>query len=313
MNNNKKHIVVVTPCFNEIENIEEIALSVESEFGNLKNYSYTHLFIDNSSTDGSIEKLKEISLVNSNISAIVNSRNFGYIRSSFYGLIALDSDATILISCDFQEPPELIPKFIHEWENGNLVVGGIKTQSDESFFKRFLRTFYYKTVNKFSDVELIDHFFDFALYDRDVIKKLREVEDSKPYLRGLICELGYEIKEVEFKQQKRKRGNTKQNWYGLMDTALIGLTSQSKVPLRFATILGIVLAFVSFFASMFYLIAKLVMWESFDIGIAPIVVGLFFIASFQLIAIGLIGEYIGSIHSQSIKRDFVIERERINL
>jgi glycosyltransferase involved in cell wall biosynthesis len=312
MKNSKKLIAIVTPCYNEVDNIEKMVDAVRGQFKILKDYDYIHLFIDNNSEDGTYQKIIDIAKTNPQVRAIINARNFGYIRSSFYGLIDLDADATVLISCDFQEPPSLIYEFVKEWERGESVVAGIKISSDENAFKRMLRTAYYKIVNKFSESELIDHFFDFALYDRKVILKLREVKDQNPYLRGLICELGFRVKQIDFRQEKRLYGNTKQNWYNLLDTALIGLTSQSKVPLRFATIFGVILSAFSLIVSVSYLVIKLFMWDEFEMGMAPIVVGIFFIASFQLISIGLIGEYIGSIRDQTIKRNYVEVRERVN-
>ena len=305
-----KHIAIVTPVFNERENIEELLLAVESIFSNIENYEYTHLFIDNSSTDGSEELLIQLTDKFDNVKAIINARNFGYVRSSFYGLINLDADATILLACDFQEPPELIHQFIEQWEKGHLVVGGIKVESEESKIKRFLRTIYYKLVNSLSDVELIDHYFDFGLYDRSVIKELRQISDTKPYLRGLIPELGYKVSTIEFKQLKRKRGKTKQNWYELFDTVMLGLTSQSKVPLRLATIVGFIVATLSFLSGMYYLIRKVVSWDSFEMGVAPLVIGMFFMSSVLLITVGIVGEYVGSIHTQSLKRKYILEKNR---
>jgi len=296
--------------FNERENIEELLLAVESIFSNIENYEYTHLFIDNSSTDGSEELLIQLTDKFDNVKAIINARNFGYVRSSFYGLINLDADATILLACDFQEPPELIHQFIEQWEKGHLVVGGIKVESEESKIKRFLRTIYYKLVNSLSDVELIDHYFDFGLYDRSVIKELRQISDTKPYLRGLIPELGYKVSKIEFKQLKRKRGKTKQNWYELFDTVMLGLTSQSKVPLRLATIVGFIVATLSFLSGMYYLIRKVVSWDSFEMGVAPLVIGMFFMSSVLLITVGIVGEYVGSIHTQSLKRKYILEKNR---
>ena len=308
----KKTIAIVTPCYNEVDNIEKMVIAVKEQFLILKDYDYVHLFIDNNSNDGTYQKIKDIAKTNSQVRAIINARNFGYIRSSFYGLIDLDADATILISCDFQEPPSLIYDFVKEWEKGELIVAGIKVSSEEGKLKRMLRTAYYKILNKFSESELIDHFFDFGLYDHKVILKLRGIKDQNPYLRGLVCDLGFKIKQIDFKQNKRLLGKTKQNWYNLLDTALIGLTSQSKVPLRFATIFGVILSIFSLFVSITYLIIKLFMWDEFDMGMAPIVVGIFFIASFQLISIGIIGEYVGSIRDQTIKRNYVEVRERVN-
>ena len=204
----------------------------------------------------------------------------------------------------------LIHQFIEQWEKGHLVVGGIKVESEESKIKRFLRTIYYKLVNSLSDVELIDHYFDFGLYDRSVIKELRQISDTKPYLRGLIPELGYKVSKIEFKQLKRKRGKTKQNWYELFDTVMLGLTSQSKVPLRLATIVGFIVATLSFLSGMYYLIRKVVSWDSFEMGVAPLVIGMFFMSSVLLITVGIVGEYVGSIHTQSLKRKYILEKNR---
>jgi polyisoprenyl-phosphate glycosyltransferase len=305
-----KHIAVVTPVFNENDNIEELLFAVKSVFKKIGKYNYTHLFIDNSSTDGSEELLIKLCREHINLRVIINARNFGYVRSSFHGLIDLDADATILLACDFQEPPELISQLLEQWENGNLVVGGIKVKSDESKTKRFLRTLYYKTVNKLSDVELIDHYFDFGLYDKSVIKELRQITDAKPYLRGLIPELGYKVSRVEFKQLKRKRGKTKQGWYELFDTVMLGLTSQSKVPLRLAVIIGFITSSISFLAGIYYLLRKLISWDSFEMGIAPLVIGMFFMSSVLLITIGVVGEYVGSIHTQTLKRKYIFEKNR---
>jgi len=305
-----KRIAIVTPVFNEKENIEDLLLAVKDVFSEIADYEYTHLFIDNASTDGSEELLVKLCEKYENVQSIINTRNFGYVRSSFYGLITPDADATVLLACDFQEPPELIHQFIEKWEQGSLVVGGIKVESDESKIKRFLRTSYYKLVNSLSDVELIDHYFDFGLYDKSVIKELRQISDTKPYLRGLIPELGYRVSRVEFKQLKRKRGKTKQNWYELFDTVMLGLTSQSKVPLRLATIIGFITATLSFFSGVYYLMRKIASWNSFEMGVAPLVIGMFFMSSILLITIGVVGEYIGGIHTQSLKRKYVMEKNR---
>lgn len=234
-----KHIAVVTPCYNEVENIAQMAKAVQAVFRGLGDYSYTHLFIDNGSTDGSRKMLRDLASKHDNIACVFNARNFGYTRSAFYGLLLPDADATILLSCDFQEPPEMIVDFLKKWEDGAEVVGGIKTASRENMIKRALRTAYYKIINRMSEVELVDHFFDFGLYDRGVILELRRIPDVKPYLRGLICEFGYEIVQIPFTQQSRKAGKTKFSLGDLIDTAMTGLVNQMRVPLRLVTYLGL--------------------------------------------------------------------------
>lgn len=300
-----KHIAIVTPCFNEIENIELFAKNVADIFANLTGYSYTHLFIDNRSTDGSQIILRRLSDRHKNIACVFNARNFGYTRSSFYGLLLPEADATILISCDFQEPPELIPELLKSWEQGAQVVGGIKIKSQENHFKRLLRTFYYQTINKLSEVELVDHFFDFGLYDREAILELRKVADIKPYLRGLVCELGFEITKVPFEQQKRKAGKTKFSLPDLIDTAMTGLVNQSQVPLRFLTYIGVIIFMLSTIVAFYYFTLKLLYWDSFSFGIAPMILGVFFFGSVNLIGLGILAEYVGVIYSQQLKRELV--------
>lgn len=307
-----KHIAIVTPCFNEAENIELLAGRVEEIFSSLGNYSFTHLFIDNRSTDGTRAILRRMSEVRQNVACIFNARNFGYTRSSFYGLLVPDADATILLSCDFQEPPELITDFLREWELGALVVGGIKTKSQESFVKRFLRTSYYRSINMLSDVDLIEHFFDFGLYDREVILELRNVPDRKPYLRGLICELGFEVVKVPFEQKKRKAGNSKFSFTDLIDTAMNGLINQTQVPLRFLTYVGLLSFFLSTGVAIYYFFQKLLFWDSFSFGVAPLILGVFFFGSVNLIGLGVLAEYIGVIYNQQLKRDLVREAARLN-
>ena len=307
-----KHIAVVTPCYNEVENIDQMAQAVRAVFDGLGMYSYTHLFIDNGSTDGSRKKLRALASKHHNIASVFNARNFGYTRSAFYGLLLPDADATILLSCDFQEPPDLIVDFLGKWEDGAAVVGGIKTSSRENIIKRAMRTAYYKIINRMSEVELVDHFFDFGLYDRGVILELRCVPDVKPYLRGLICEFGYEIVQIPFAQQSRKAGKTKFSLADLIDTAMTGLVNQMRVPLRLVTYLGVVIFMISFVVAFYYFFLKLLYWDSFSFGVAPAILGIFFFGSINLIGIGILAEYIGAIYTQILRRDLVRESTRLN-
>jgi len=308
----KKRIAVVTPCFNEIENIYEMWETVNNIFSSYPNYDFLHLFIDNGSTDGTIEAIKKISKGNTTVACIINARNFGYIRSSFYGLLQPEADATILLSCDFQEPPELIGEFLECWEKGAKVVGGIKTSSEESTLKRGVRTAYYRLLSKISSVPLVEHFFDFGLYDRSVIAELRKVPDQKPYLRGLIRELGFDIEPVKFKQQARRGGKTKFSVFDLIDTAITGIVIQGTAPLRILTYCGCLLGALAMLVSVVYLVLKLLYWDDFQGGAIPAFLGVMLFGSFNFIALGLIGEYVANIQSQILKRSLVVEKGRFN-
>ena len=307
-----KMISIVTACFNEEENIEEVYRQVKTVINSLDDYDYEHIFIDNASTDSTVSKLKSIAMVDKNVKIIVNTRNFGHIRSPFYALMEAKGDAVISIVADLQDPPEMIVEFLRKWEEGYKVVVGVKEKSEESFLFFSVRKFYYSLVNRLSDTELIKNFTGFGLYDRAVIDTLRRLGDPYPYFRGLIADLGYEFAKIEYKQPLRKRGFTKNNFYTLYDMAMLGITNHSKVPLRIATFAGFLVSMFSLLAGLFYLIFKLLFWESVMFGIAPLVIGLFFFSAVQLIFIGIIGEYIGSIHTQVLHRPLVIEKERIN-
>jgi len=307
-----KMISIVTACFNEEENIEEVYRQVKTVINSLDDYDYEHIFIDNASTDSTVSKLKRIAMVDKNVKIIVNTRNFGHIRSPFHALMKAKGDAVISIVADLQDPPEMIGEFLRKWEEGYKVVVGVKEKSEESFLFFSVRKFYYSLVNRLSDTELIKNFTGFGLYDRAVIDTLRRLGDPYPYFRGLIADLGYEFAKIEYKQPLRKRGFTKNNFYTLYDMAMLGITNHSKVPLRIATFAGFLVSMFSLLAGLFYLIFKLLFWESVMFGIAPLVIGLFFFSAVQLIFIGIIGEYIGSIHTQVLRRPLVIEKERIN-
>ena len=275
-------------------------------------YKYEHIFIDNASTDGSTAIIRDIATKDKRVKAIVNLRNFGHIRSPYYGLLQAKGDAVIILASDLQDPPERIAEFIHNWECGFKVVIGIKTQSNKSGLLYLLRTLYYRVLRKLSDVDLIEHFTGFGLYDQKVIEILRQLNDPYPYFRGLIADIGFPIARIEFIQPERKRGVTKNNFYTLYDLAMLGLTGYTKIPLRLAAMLGFVAAALSFLVGLIYLIYKLVFWTEFSVGLAPAVIGLFFLGSVQMIFLGIIGEYIGAIYTQVIHRPLVIEKERIN-
>ncbi|MDD3724138.1 MAG: glycosyltransferase family 2 protein [Bacteroidales bacterium] len=307
-----KKISIVTPCYNEEENISILYKEVKRQFSNLPQYEYEHIFIDNSSTDNTVGVLKEFAKTDKNLKIIVNSRNFGHIRSPYYAMLQADGDAVISLVSDLQDPPYLIPEFIKKWEEGYKIVVGVKTNSEESklFFR--LRKAYYNLVTKLSEVELIKNYTGFGIYDKQVIQELRNVKDNYPYFRGLICEVGFEKAIIEYKQPARKRGITKNNFFTLYDIAMLGITSHSKVPLRLAAMFGFLMAILSFLAAVVYFIMKIIYWDSMPLGQAPLVIGLFFFSSIQLFFIGIIGEYIGNIHTHVMNRPLVVEKERIN-
>ncbi|NBK99696.1 MAG: glycosyltransferase [Erysipelotrichia bacterium] len=307
-----KKISIVTPCYNEEENVNECVNLIKQVFLKHPEYSYEHIFIDNASTDKTVAKLKELALVDKNIKIIVNSRNFGHIRSPYYGLLQATGDATILFVADLQDPAELIHEFLEKWEAGYKSVVGVKKTSEENHMMFKIRTLYYKTVNKLSSIDLIDNFTGFGLFDREVIELLRSIDDPYPYFRGLIPDLGLKICKIQYDQPIRRRGITKNNFFTLYDIGMLGIISHSMVPLRLATMLGFVISVLSICVATIYLVLKVVMWNSFSLGMAPLVIGLFFFSSVQLFFIGVIGEYVGSIHTYSKKRPLVVEQERIN-
>jgi len=307
-----KTISIVTPCYNEENNISDVYLCIKQLFTQLENYNYEHLFIDNASTDRTVEILKEIATKDANVKIIINCRNFGTVRSIYYGLLQASGDAVMYLAADLQEPPELIPEFIKKWEEGYKVVKGIKTSSKENFLMYLLRSVYYYLMRKISDTEVTSHFTGFGLYDKQVIEVLREINDPYPYFRGLLEELGFSNTKIPYQQQQRKRGKSSYSLYRYFDEAMLGITSHSRIPLRLATILGMIMSFISLLVAIGYIIAKLLFWQAFPLGTATVAVGLFLLASIQLFFIGIIGEYIGLIHMRMLKRPLVLERERIN-
>jgi polyisoprenyl-phosphate glycosyltransferase len=311
------HLSVVTGCYNEVENVDELYEAVKDVVEQLsprdgEPYTYEHLFIDNASTDGTVDALRRICARDPRVKVIVNTRNFGHIRSPFYALLLARGDAVISIVADLQDPPGMIRDFVAEWEKGYKVVIGIKQESLERRSMFFVRSLFYRLVDRLSDVPLVRNFTGFGLYDQIVIEKLREIDDPYPYFRGLVCDLGYERAEIPYTQPTRHGGITKNNFYTLYDMAMLGITNHSKVPLRLATMAGFALSVIGILVAIAYLILKLTFWDTFELGLAPLVVGVYFMGSVQLFFIGILGEYIGSIHTQVYHRPLVIEKERIN-
>lgn len=310
-----KKISIVSGCFNEEENIQLLYEKVKSQMDLFKGkYNFEFIIIDNCSTDRTENKLREIAKDDKRVKVILNSRNFGHIRSPFYGIIQATGDAVIYLASDLQDPPELIANFINKWEDGFKIVIGVKNTSQESPILFFIRKMFYEFIKKISDdnTQLIKNFTGFGLYDKKIVEIMRSIEDPYPYLRGLVCEVGFEKAFVEFHQPKREKGKTKNNFYTLYDNAMIGIVKHSKVPLRLMTFLGFTLSFLSLVVSMGYLIAKLLYWNKFEFGIAPLIISMFFFSSVQLFFMGILGEYIGAIHTRVNQKPLVIEKERIN-
>ncbi len=308
-----KKISIVVPCYNEEENVVPMSEAIKNLFEKkLTAYDYELIFIDNDSRDNTRVLLRGICAENSRVKAIFNAKNFGQFKSPYYGLLQATGDCAVLVACDFQDPVELIPDFVREWENGYRIVSGIKTSSKESRFMYFLRTCYYKLIKKLSDVEQIEHFTGFGLYDRKFLEVLKELDDPTPFLRGIVAELGFRRKDIEYEQPKRRAGKTSNNFYRLYDGAMLSITSYTKVGLRLATLFGGICGFISVIIAIVYLVMKLMYWDRFSAGMAPMLIGMFLLGSVQLFFIGLMGEYILSINSRVMKRPLVVEEERIN-
>lgn len=308
-----KTISILVPTYNEEKNIEPLYNAIKEEFEkNLPKYQYELVFIDNSSKDNTQNVIQKISKNDKYVKAIFNARNFGQFNSPYYGLMQTSGLATILLCADFQDPINMIHKFVKEWENGYKIVIGIKNKSKESKIKYLLRSIYYKAIKKYSDVEQIEHFTGFGLYDRLFINVLKELDDSEPYFRGIVSELGFERKEIPYTQEKRLHGKTSNNFYRLYDAAMLGITSYTKIGMRLATAFGFVLSIFSMIVAVIYLVLKLAFWNEFPAGTAPILIGVFFFGSVQLLFIGFLGEYIMNINSRVMKRPLVVEEKRIN-
>ena len=307
-----KKISILVPCYNEEENVEPISQSIIKELEKLDNYDYELVFIDNCSTDNTRKIIKELCDKNNKIKAILNAKNFGQFNSPYYGLLQTTGDCTILMCADFQDPVEMIPQFVKEWENGYKIVIGIKNKSKENKIMYFLRSCYYKIIKKMSTTEQIEHFTGFGLYDRKFINVLKQLDDPTPFLRGIVAELGFKRKEIPYEQAKRKAGKTHNNFYSLYDAAMLSFTSYTKVGLRLATLIGTIISIISFIIGIIYLILKLIYWERFAAGTIPILIGMCFLGAIQLFFIGFLGEYILSMNSRIMKRPLVIEEERVN-
>jgi glycosyltransferase involved in cell wall biosynthesis len=305
-------LTILTPCFNEEGNVREVYQQVKAAMHTLPAYDYEHLFIDNASEDKTVEILRELAAADKRVKVILNTRNFGHVRSPIHALLSARGDAVQTCVADLQDPPELIPQFVRKWEEGYKIVVGVKISSEESRRMFFIRRMYYGLIGRLSEFELTPNFTGFGLYDRDVLERLRETDEQYPYFRGLICDFGYDQAEIEYKQPARKRGITKNNFYSLYDIAMLGITSHSKVPLRIATMTGFIISMLSLLVAVGYFIAKLMFWNELQLGTAPLLIGIYFFGAVQLFFIGILGEYIGSIHTQVHKRPLVVEKERIN-
>ena len=308
-----KKISILIPCYNEEENVGPMSEAIVNLFTTqLQAYDYELLFIDNDSKDKTREILRDICSKNPKIKAIFNAKNFGQFNSPYHGILQTTGDCTISMVCDFQDPIELIPQYIKEWEKGYKIVIGIKTSSKENPIMYHLRGVYYKLIKKFSDVEQIEHFTGSGLYDKEFVNVLRDLKDPTPFLRGIVAELGYKRKEIPYEQPQRRAGKTSNNFMRLYDAAMLIITSYTKIGLRLCTFFGMLIAGGSALVGLVYLIMKLIMWESFSAGMAPVLIGMFFLGAIQLFFLGFIGEYVLSINQRVMNRPLVIEEERIN-
>ena len=308
-----KTISIVVPCYNEEENVIPLSRAITALFEKeLADYRYELIFIDNDSRDRTRELLRGLCQSDPDIKAIFNAKNFGQFNSPYYAMLQTSGDCTILMAADFQDPVEMIPQYVREWESGYKIVIGIKKSSQENKFMYWLRGCYYKLIKKLSDVEQIEQFTGFGLYDARFIQVLRGLNDPTPFLRGIVAELGFKRKEIPYEQPLRRAGKTSNNFYRLYDAAMLSITSYTKVGLRLATIFGSICAGLSMVVALVYLVMKLIWWDRFPAGMAPMLIGMLFLGSVQLFFIGFLGEYIMSINQRVMKRPLVIEEERIN-
>jgi glycosyltransferase involved in cell wall biosynthesis len=306
-----KKISIVTPTFNEEANVEELYNRITETMSNLP-YDYEIIFIDNASTDDTSINIRAICVNDKKVKLIQNARNFGHIRSPYYGLLQANGDAVVAIASDLQDPPELIESFIRSWEAGNKVVLAVKESTDEGLIWKTIRKRYYKLVSKLSNSPQIQNATGAGLFDKSVVAELRKLQEPYPYFRGLIAELGFPVNTVEFHQPKRKSGQTKNNLVTLFDIAILGITTHTHAPMRLISFFGLVTAGISFLIAVGYTIAKILFWNSFQIGLAPVIIGVFFFGSVQIFLIGLIGEYLANIQRRIRNLPLVIEQERIN-
>ncbi len=307
-----KTISIVTPCFNEVENVEELYERVRAVIASLGRYRYEHIFIDNASTDGTVSALKGLAAADSNVRILVNARNVGHIRSPMYALRQATGDCVIMMAADLQDPPEMILDLVREWENGYFAVVGVKRSSEENPLMFWIRKRYYRLMSRLSCVETFENFTGFGLYDRRVVDLIKSMDDPYPYFRGMIAEIGLPHKKIPYDQPARKRGITANNFYTLYDIGMLGIINYSKVPLRLATFVGFAGAALSFLAGLGYLFYKLLFWNRFSVGMAPLVIGIFLLGSIQLVFMGVVGEYVGAIYTQVQNRPLAVELERVN-
>ncbi|MDI9571062.1 MAG: glycosyltransferase family 2 protein [Pseudomonadota bacterium] len=308
----QKLITIVTPCFNEEENVREVYQQVKDVFAQIPAYRYEHIFIDNASTDRTASILREIAQNDFNVKVIINSRNFGVARSPYHALMQSRGDASIVVMADLQDPPPVIKDLVRKWEEGYKVVFAIKEKSEESSVMFAIRKFYYNLYNKVSNIQIVSNYCGFGLYDKTILDILRKLDDPCPDIRSLLGEIGFEKAIVKYVQPIRKKGKSKNNFYNLYDQAMLGITRDSIIPLRIASFIGFFVAAINFMVAMAYFIYKLIYWDSFQLGMAPMIIGIFFFGGVQLFFLGVIGEYIGAIFTQVKKRPLVIEKERIN-
>jgi glycosyltransferase involved in cell wall biosynthesis len=308
----RKTISIITPCYNEEANVLNLYNQVRAVMAGIGKYEYEHIFIDNASADNTVAILKMIAKDDPNVKVIVNARNFGHIRSPIHALFQARGDAMIGIVADLQDPPPMIADLIAEWEKGAYCVLGIKRTSQENSIMFWLRKQYYKLAERLSSIETIQNYTGFGLYDRKVVDLVKSFDDPYPYFRGMIAEIGLPTVKLLYDQPAREFGVTKNNWYTLYDIGMLGIVNHSKVPLRLATFAGFAGALLSFLVALGYLAAKLVFWYTFTVGIAPMIIGLFFLQSIMLVFLGVMGEYVGAIYTQLQHRPYAVELERIN-
>jgi polyisoprenyl-phosphate glycosyltransferase len=308
----RRLISVCTPCYNEEANVREIYLAVRQQFAQLPEYHYEHVFIDNASTDRTAAILRELAAEDRRVKVLLNTRNFGPVRSSMHALLQCRGDAIIAIVADFQDPPEMIPELLAKWEAGYKTVLTVKQQSDERGLMFFIRSRYYAMLARIADLRIVENATGSGLFDRAVLDAVRQIDDPYPFFRGLVAEIGYEVATIPYHQPRRTRGVSSLNFYALYEMAFLGIVSYSKVPLRLATMIGFAMAALSLFVAFGYLIAKLVFWNEFILGTAPLLIGFFFLSSVQLFFVGIVGEYVGSIYTTVRRRPLVFEKERLN-
>ncbi|QFJ56138.1 glycosyltransferase family 2 protein [Pseudobutyrivibrio xylanivorans] len=310
-----KKISIMIPCFNEEENIVQIGEACEKEIQEkLPNYDYEICYVDNASTDKTRQLIEEVCAKNKKHKAIFNVTNFGQFNSPFHGICSLDGDCVIPVCADFQDPVEMIPVFVHEWEQGHKIVSGVKASSKENGFVYFLRSVYYRTIKRMSSVPMIEHFTGFGLYDKSFVKLLRELQDPLPFIRGIVAEYGegFNLKTVEYEQPQRRAGVTHNNFYTLYDAAMLSFTSYTKSGLRMMTFLGFGIGVIDVIVAIVYFVMKLLNWDDFAVGMAPLVIGMFGLGAIQLVFMGFMGEYILNINTRTINRPIVVEEKRIN-